>query len=217
MRIANHSARSGTVRIRAVDDTGEYRGPIELSLDAHQAVHFNSQDLESGNRSKGLSGGFGDGAGNWRLELTTTLPIDARAYVRTTDGFLASIHEVAAGAETAQGMAVRYHVPIFNPGDNGAQQSRLRLINTGVEPAEIVISGQDDRGEPPPNGKVRLTLAGGAAHMLTAQELEEGSADINGRFGDGAGKWRLTVSADQPIQVMSLMQSPTGHLTNLSR
>ena len=148
--------------------------------------------------------------------------IDARANIRTTDGFLASIHEVAAEevsaeAGTAQGTAVRYHVPIFNPGDNGAQQSRLRLINTGVEPAEIVISGQDDRGNSPPNGKVRLTLAGGAAHMLTAQELEEGSADIDGRFGNGAGKWRLTVSADQPIQVMSLMQSPTGHLTNLSR
>ena len=222
VRIANNSARSGTVRIRAVDDTGEYRGPIELSLDAHQAVHFNSQDLESGNPSKGLSGGFGDGTGNWRLELTTKLPIDVRAYIRTTaDGFLASIHEVAAEvapeAETAQGMAVRYHVPIFNPGDNGAQQSLLRLINTGVEAAEIVISGQDDDGKSPPRGSVRLTLAGGAAYMLTAQELEEGGAEIVGRFGDGAGKWRLTVSADQSLHVMSLMQSPTGHLTNLSR
>ena len=217
VRIANHSARSGTVRIHAVDDTGEYRGPVELSLDAHQAVHFNSRDLEFGNRSKGLSRGFGDGAGNWRLELTARFPIDARAYIRTTDGFLASIHEVAAQAETAQGLAVRYHVPIFNPGDNGAQQSRLRLINPGVEAAQILISGQDDRGESPPKGEVRLTLAGGAAHMLTAQEVEEGGEGIRGRFGDGAGKWRLTVSADQPIQVMSLMQSPTGHLTNLSR
>ena len=226
VRIANQSDRSGTVRIHAVDDTGEYRGPIELSLDAHQAVHFNSRDLEYGNRSKGLSAGVGDGAGNWRLELTTRLPVDARAYVRTTDGFLSSIHEVAAEvapeevapeAETAQGMAVRYHVPIFNPGDNDIRQSRLRLINTGVEPAGIVITGQDDRGKSPPGGRVRLTLAGGAAYMLTAQELEQGGDDIVGRFGNGAGRWRLTVSADQSIQVMSLMQSLTGHLTNLSR
>ena len=57
VRIANHSGRAGTVRIHAVDDTGEYRGPIELSLNAHRAVHFNSQDLESGSPSKGLSGG----------------------------------------------------------------------------------------------------------------------------------------------------------------
>ena len=32
VRIANHSDRVGTVRIHAVDDTGEYRGPVELSL-----------------------------------------------------------------------------------------------------------------------------------------------------------------------------------------
>ena len=221
VRIANRSDRAGTVRIHAVDDTGQYRGPVELSLDAHEAAHFNSQDLESGNRSKGLSAGFGDGTGNWRLELTTQLEVDARAYIRTTDGFLASIHEVAAEAVpdvlTEDDETVRYHVPIFNPGDNDIRQSRLRLINTGVEAAEIVISGQDDRGKPAPRGEVRLTLAGGAAHMLTAQELEEGGDDIRGRLGDGTGKWRLTVSADQPIEVMSLMQSATGHLTNLSR
>ena len=222
VRIANRSDRAGTVRMHAVDDTGEYRGPVELSLEAHQAAHFNSQDLESGNPSKGLSGGFGDGTGNWRLELTTTLEVDARAYIRTSDGFLASIHEVVAAEAVPEVVdeddeTVRYHVPIFNPGDNDIRQSRLRLINTGVEAAEIVISGQDDNGEPAPNGKVRLTVAGGAAHMLTAEALEEGSDDIRGRFGDGTGRWRLTVSADQAIEVMSLMQSATGHLVNLSR
>ena len=35
--------------------------------------------------------------------------------------------------------------------------------------------------------------------------------------GTGKGKWRLSVSADRPIQVMSLLELPTGHLTNLSR
>ena len=220
VRIANRSDRAGTVRIHAVDDTGEYRGPVELSLDAHQAVNFNSRDLESGNASKGLSAGVGDGAGNWRLELSTRLEVDARAYFRTADGFLTSIHEVAADAvpeiETTQG-TVRFHVPFFNPASNGDQQSRLRLINLGVDAAEIVISGRDDEGESPPQGRVRIRLEGGAAHTLTAQELEEGNDDIRGSFGDGTGKWRLTVSANQPIQVMSLMLSPTGHLTNLSR
>ena len=221
VRIVNRSGEAGAVRIHAVDDTGEYLGPVDLSLDAHEAVHINSEDLEAGNASKGLSAGVGDGSGNWRLELTTGLAIDARAYIRTADGLLASIHQVAveeaAEDEGADGMTVRYHVPIFNPASNDSQQSRLRLINLGVDDADVVITGLDDRGEPPPEGEVRLTLAGGAAHMLTAQELEAGSADIEGRFGDGAGKWRLTVSADQPVQVMSLLLSPTGHLTNLSR
>ena len=34
--------------------------------------------------------------------------------------------------------------------------------------------------------------------------------------GDGAGKWRLAVTSEQPVIVMSLLSSPTGHLTNLS-
>ena len=32
----------------------------------------------------------------------------------------------------------------------------------------------------------------------------------------GAGKWSLMVRSDQPVQVMSLMDTPSGHLANLS-
>ena len=51
--------------------------------------------------------------------------------------------------------------------------------------------------------------------MLTAQVLEAGTG-LDGRLGDGAGKWRLTVASNVDIQVMSLLRSPTGHLANLS-
>ena len=55
-----------------------------------------------------------------------------------------------------------------------------------------------------------------AARTVTAQALETGGAGLAGRLGDGAGKWRLDVSADQPVQVMNLLRSPSGSLTNLS-
>ena len=74
------------------------------------------------------------------------------------------------------------------------------MINKGVEPAAIVISGRDDLGKSAPEGRVRLTLASGAAYMLTARELEEGGDDIVGRFGNGVGRWRLAISADQPFR-----------------
>ena len=35
-------------------------------------------------------------------------------------------------------------------------------------------------------------------------------------LGDGVGKWQLLVESDRPIRAMSLLRSPTGHLTNLS-
>ena len=214
LRVINRSNRVGRVRIDAFDDDGDPFGPVYLSLDAKQTRHFNSMDLEDGNSEKGLSGGTRSGDGNWRLHLTTDLDIKPRAYIRTTDGFLTSIHEVA-GEEDEGSMG--YRVPTFNPGKNTDQQSRLRLINVGDGAATIEISGLDDKGESPSGESVRLTLSAGAARMLSAQELEQGADGIAGQLGTGSGKWQLSVEADQPLQVMSLLYSRTGNLTNLSR
>ena len=214
VRIINHSDRAGTVDIHAIDDTGRRLGPVSLSLEAWAAAHFNSADLENGNTAKGLSAGVGDGTGNWRLELASALPIEALAYIRTPDGFVTNMHEVAI--ETFEG-SNHYHVSFFNPGRNRNQESRLRLINPGSAPARIRITGVDDGGRAAPLGAVRLTLGAGMARMLSASQLENGSSGLTGRLGAGEGKRRLSVSADRPIQVMSLLQLPTGHLTNLSR
>ena len=53
--------------------------------------------------------------------------------------------------------------------------------------------------------------------MLSARALEQGGPELTGRLGDGHGKWQLSVTGTQPLFVMSLLQLPTGHLTNLSR
>ena len=93
-RVINHSERGGTVRIVAIDDTGKEYGPIELALRARESANFNSRDLETGNASKGLSGGLGAGQGSWRLRLYSGLDIEPSAYVRTRDGFVTTMHEV---------------------------------------------------------------------------------------------------------------------------
>ena len=214
MRIINNSDRAGDVSIDAIDDEGETYEPIPLSLEAKGAAHFNSADLENGNPEKGLSEGVGTGSGNWRLVLTTDLDLEPLAYIRTTDGFFTDMHEVAAETEDGSN---RYHVPFFNPGTNESQLSSLRLINPGDSTASIEITGVDDRGRDPPSGSVRFTLSAGTARTLSARHLEGGTSGVTGHLGAGEGKWRLRVSADRPIQVMSLLDHPTGHLTNLSR
>ena len=210
MRIVNHSDRAGTVQIYGIDDAGERRGPIDLSIDALETVHVNSEDVEEGNTAKGLSGGLGAGEGDWRLLLYGGgLDIEPLAYIRTMDGFLTSMHDVVR--ETA----LRHRVPIFNPGSNDNQRSWLRLVNPGDAAANVPITGRDDTGatsvDPP-----RVTIPAGAAVTLSAQDLEAGTGGVNGQLGDGAGKWSLDVAADRPILVMSLMTLPTGHLSNLS-
>ena len=213
VRIINHSNRAGTVAIHAVDDSGRRFGPASLSLQAKETVHFNSGDLERGNRSKGLSAGVGSGQGNWRLELETTLDVEPLAYVRTSDGFLTSMHDVVTGGGAACSPA-GVHVPIFNPASNRSQRSRLRLVNPSGSSVNVTISGRDDEGRTPAG--LAFDIPAGAARTITAEDLESGAAGLDGRFGDGAGKWQLYVSADRTIRVMSLLQSPNGHLTNLS-
>ena len=196
------------MRIRGIDDTGQRFGPVSLSLDANETVNFNSTHLERGNESKGLSGGIGDGQGNWRLDLDTTLDIEPLAYVRSGDGSLAAVHD----AVTARSM--RHHVLTFNPGSNLDKRSLLRLVNTSGIDTDVVITGLDDAGAAAA-AEVRLTLPADEARTLSARELEEGGDGFEGSFGDGAGKWQVFVTAGRPIQVMSLLASP-GNLVNLS-
>ena len=211
VRIVNRSAQAGTVTLTAIDNAGRNAGTETLDLAASGAIHFSSHDLERGNADKGLSG-VGAGTGHWRLVLTSSLDIQPLAYVRsTTDGFITRIDDVEAEAE---GSGNRYIVHFFNPGRNRSQRSYLRLINPGRAGTRITISAHDDQGRN--HGPVSLNLPAGHARHVTASELEAGGRGLDGRLGTGSGKWRLTVTATQPVQVMSLLQTPTGRLANLS-
>ena len=215
IRIINHSDQPGTVEIAGIDDAGTRHGPIELSIGARQTKHINSEDVENGNESKGLSEGFGNGEGDWRLLLNGGgLDIEPLAYVRTGLGFLTSMHGTVPGALR------RHRVPIFNPGSNSNQASSLRLVNPGDVEANVTITGRDDAaagdgGADGPGGDYRLAIPAGGAQTVSSAELEAGNADSDG-LGNGTGKWSLDLTSDAPIVVVNLMSTVSGHLTNLS-
>ena len=209
VRIINHSNEPGEVRIRAFDDSEWDYGEITLTVDANAAVHFNSDDLENGSPEKGLSHGVGAGQGHWRLELESDLDIEVLNYVRSRGGFLTAMHDVAPS------FGVRHRLAVFNPARNRTQVSLLRLVNVGTQATEVAITGIDGEGVTPAN-EVRLTVHGGQSRTLSAQQLESGDAAVEGALGEGRGKWQLNVRSDEPIMAMSLLRSPTGHLTNLS-
>ena len=209
VRVANRAGRAGEVEVRAWDEAGGVYGPATLALDAGRTAHFNSGDLENGNAAKGLSNGTGAGAGDWRLELTSALDLEVTAYVRTEDGFLTAMHDAAPR------LGRRHRVAVFNPGSNTAQESLLRVANPGDAPAAVTVDGVDDAGASP-GSTVRATVPARGALTLSARELESGGDGLSGALGDGTGKWRLMVRGDRPVLVLSLLSSPTGHLTNLS-
>ena len=210
VRVINRSDRRGNVSIRAFDDTGRAHAPLSLSLPASQVASFNSDDLELGNVQKGLSGSTGSGTGDWRMHLRSSLDIEVLAYIRTPAGFLTSMHDLV----DASGR--RYGVATLNPASNSGQVSRLRIVNPGSHPAHAALVGVDDAGSVSAE-VVRLEVPAGMARTVTALDLESGEHEhLSGQLGDGVGKWRLTVDSEQPLLVMSLLASPTGHLTNLS-
>ena len=209
-RVANMTAAEGVVDIEAVDDAGVRAGPVRLPLAARATMHFNSDDLENGDAKKGLASGVGAPTkGTWRLELQSgTLPFAAATYARHADGFVTSLHETAPAVDGAA------RVPVFHPASSDGQRSLLRLANNGDEPATATITGVDDAGAA--SEPATVTVPAGEALTLTAAQLEDGGAGLEGALGDGEGKWRLTVEFDNPLAVMSLLESPAGHLSNLS-
>ena len=171
--------------------------------------------------------------GHWRLMIEADAAIgnghiEALEYVRTWSGFLTPVHDFGTGRAVDGGLR-RYQVRTFNPGSDRTQRSSLYLINRADGDASVTVTGVDDagnRGE----GNVTFTLGGGKAAEIPAQALEDMAAvreedwmgmvmpdgGLAGKLGDGAGRWQLFVTSDQPLHVLSLMKAPGGYISNLS-
>lgn len=212
-RIVNRDILWNLIIVYAYGDVGLRETALYLPVAGVR--HFNTDHLEAGNDALGMSG-VGTSDASWWLDVSGSENMDITAYVRTADGFVTAMHDLAPATFGRTPSGHRHEVVIFNPASNTTQRSLLRLVNPSYDDnVSVEIVSRDDRGTP--GGTVRLALAAEEARTLTALELEEGSgAGFDGALGDGAGKWRFTVTADAPLAVMSLLRSPTGHLTNLS-
>jgi len=202
------------VTISGVDDAGQIapNGDVTLTLAAGQSTELSAADLEQENANLQLNGSLGDGSGRWRLDVSSDPQTSVMSYVLTSTGFLTNISEVVGAASTTN------TVRIFNPGNNSNQPSKLRIINDGFFTAAVTISGVDDAGIASPRSTLTFNLTGGSVKEITAAELENGSSakGLAGGIGDGKGKWRLTVTSDEPVTVQSLLETPAGFITNLS-
>ena len=214
MRLINSSPEISSVTISAVDDAGQIspNGDVSLTLGSGQSVDLSATDLEQGNADLQLIGSLGVGTGRWRLDVSSEPKIKVMSYVRTSTGFLTNMSTVVGAASTSN------MVWMFNPGSNTNQVSKLRVINNGSSAAAVSISGIDDAGVAGPGSDLTFNITSGAVKEITAVELENGSSEkgLAGGIGDGQGKWRLTVKADKPVTVQSLLEAKAGFITNLS-
>lgn len=214
LRLTNLSSVETNVSISGVDDEGMAgAGSLTLSLLADESKQLTAQDLENGNPDKGLSGALGDGNGKWRLELFSPFELAVMSLIRSSDGFLTNLSGVAP-----EDLNDNHSLYFVNPASESAQQSFIRVTNTSDQDGTVTIVGTDDAGDGAPNGDVMFDLLAGASKQMTIQDLEAGNLDkgLLGSLGDGADRWRLVVTADVELQVMNLIRTEDGFLTNLS-
>ena len=146
--------------------------------------------LDSGALEAELSPGAG--SGNWRLVASGDPEIEVLSYIEHPDGLLTAMHDVAP--------LDGHRVSTFLPG------GRLRLVNAGETAALVTVAAVDDRGASS-GGTFGLTVPAGAAREFTAAELG---------FGGDSGSRRLVIDSEETVEAMSLLESPAGHLANLS-
>ena len=81
----------------------------------------------------------------------------------------------------------------------------------------MTISGVDDNGNAG-FGTVSFTLPARTVLEVSAQDLENGNVEkgLTGQLGNGAGKWRLTISSSEPSTVINILESAGGYISNLS-
>ena len=192
LRVVNHSAQAGEVRIEAVDDDGTHAEPVTLSMGASQTTHLNSEDLERGNASKGLPTGIGPGQGDWRLTLSSTLDLDALSYVRTDDGFVTSMHDTVPTMDDGS-----LRVAFLNPGSNYRQESHLPADQPERRGRRGSASSARTTLDSPAAATVTADVPAGQTRTFTAAELESGNVTgLSGALGDGVGKWLAAAGVD---------------------
>lgn len=220
LRISNRGDRTANIEVRAVDDAGVSGSTLTLSLDPGTATHFNSDDLEQGNPGKGLAGRAGPGSGDWRLEIEADVPgVQVGSFVRTADFFLTGMGQEAAPYQRSDRPTVtRFEVQVFNPDRNTAARSKLRITNREPNPVRVELHATDDSGM---QGRCDVEIAAGVTGSYDAFELEGGTVCTGGTagWGSGSGKWYVLVDVnrnDDDITVVNLLESASGHVTNLS-
>ncbi len=109
-------------------------------------------------------------------------------------------------------------VPYFPAAsDPLGRQGFVQVMNLSDDGGTVSITAFDDGGRE--HGPVSLSLDARQTKHFNSGDLQDGNAAKGLPTGIGApttGDWRLAVSADDAIRVLSLLSTPTGHLTNLS-
>lgn len=222
LRLVNRTALDNAISITARDATGVLApgGEITAVLAPYQAINLNTDDLIAGNADKGVSGALGMAAEVHSIEVRAEQNLAVQGLLRSASGVLHNVSAVAPRLSNDDD-SDRFLATV-NPA-GGTPASTVRVVSLNMADDILLLGGIDDAGVRPPSGQYLLIDANGRVE-LDANDLEEGNPDkglyaSTAPFGDGEGRWQVTVSTGTDgahAEVQSLAATPDGSRTNLS-
>ena len=209
VRLVNRSEVAGEALVWGLDDAGARFGPARLAIGAGRTAHFNSEDLERGNAAKGLTDGIGAPmAGDWRLEILSTLDLEAQTFLRAPGGPLSALHDgLPRVGETLR-------AAFLPAGRERSPAGALRVSNPTGADETVMVWGFDDAGR----GRLAtgLVAPAGRAVTVSASDLERWRLGAGRGLGRGEGNWRLELAAPWPLAAQALAVGDDGRTGNLS-
>ena len=132
---------------------------------------------------------------------------------RARHALAATIVGLCVAASAAQEPERTYTLPYLPSGSDAlGRQGFVRVINHSDEAGEVRIDAFDDEGDS--YGPVMLSIDAGEAVYFHSNDLENGNVEkgLSGALGPGEGAWRLELSSELDIEVLSYVRSADGVL-----
>ena len=205
LRLINPGAGAASVTVEGIDDRGvSPGGAVRLSLAAGASRTVTADELESGD-GEGLRGALGDGAGLWRLLVTSDRPVGVMNLVASTvSGAMSNLSAgPVAALDGGDGATTVHEVGLFPSASNPDTAGAVRIVNRTRRAGRVSIEAIDDTGAR--FGPVSLWLGARAGVTIGSGDLEAGNAakGLYGGTGAGSGDWRLRLSSALEIAVLS--------------
>ncbi|MDE0420264.1 MAG: collagenase [Gammaproteobacteria bacterium] len=207
LKLANPTPHAAAATIRGTDDDGAEGGAVNADIPALGVLTVSADELETGT-APALSGSLGDGTGRWRLDIEAPGDIQVMSLLSHSTGRLANL---SGGPSNRTGNA--HFVPLFpSAADALGREGLVRVINRGDTEAVATIAAFDetDRAYDSPT----LTVAANGATYIDSDDLEQGNEErgLSGGIGAGEGDWRLELTSEDYIEVLSYVRSSDGFL-----
>ena len=120
---------------------------------------------------------------------------------------------LTVGVATSQAGSAVYRVPLFPSLSNPEREGFVRVINRSGRDGVVTIAAIDDSGWRAP--EITLAIGANETTHFNSGDLEQGEPEkgLSGATGSGTGDWRLALSSDLDIEVLTYVRTGDGLLT----